>query len=368
MQYTKLTNAEWASIQAQAKTRFEKEVVGAKPTAKTVRKTLVNPHTINLLEWLALLSLAVIFVFTSFKMGTLAVPFADGSLEVLGQHTYIAPIIAIGFKVATATLFILLATPTLIYAKLLDASRTIQDDKRTTRNYPWYQKVSLAYLTPRLPFLVVYLSLAWLVYTSSLLPGSPFEQYLPVLVEITLATLVGDLLIKRAATDKLLRDALKEKTDKYESKVANYESDTGYLRLVYQIMRERLLNLERATSGYRKVKVNAPLLQAEEHVVNAVVLAEYRRLTGGHNFAKKALTPTESVEEADRIVPQAADGLRKPPAGQTAWTAESLLHDLQVRGIDPASGYGEAQISRDYAPDHKARAAWRAGARDAFLK
>jgi hypothetical protein len=367
--------AEWEAVQSKAKKRWLTSVLGERPTVESVRATMVNPHTITLLEWLAFAVLIVLTAFTSYKVAALAVPFATDSLATLTHGAPVADWVRVSFILVTSALFILLATPSVIYFKLLAHEPELVAERKDTRYIQWYWWWRLDYITPRLPSLIVYLSVIWLVFLSSQLPGSPFEQYLPVIVEVGLAALVGNIMTKRKMYQKVLVDAWKERTAPYDERLKNYETDGSYLRILYQIMREELTRLQRPDPQTRKLgHPNAWMEQALESDVYRVVSGEYRRLTAGSQFAAEVSSPSQptAVVEAhepppQKVVAQSAVTLRTPPAGDRVWTPQTLLHDLQVRGLHPARGkYTEADLKADYAPGYDARAAWRAGAKDGF--
>lgn len=352
---------EWEATQMKAKHRWERHSLGKRPTFKEVKENLPNPHSISVLEYLAMIVLVVLTIFTSYKVGALAIPFAEGTLDTLSNHTYISELVKQSFITVTALLFMLLATPSVIYFKLLSAEPEVTAEKKATKGTRVLSRWTLDYLTPRLPSMVVYFSVAWLVVISSQLPGTIFEQYLPVVVEIALATLVGNILKKRRDFNKVVWDALKEKTDPYDTRLKNFEKDSAYLRTLYQTMREELSSLKR--EGKR---VNAWIEAAEEREVFTLVSQEYHRLTGGTQFAEQVLHKTQTpAAQADTEI--SIGTLRRPPAGDPKWTPETLEHDLRVRGIDPSQPFGEGDLQKQYAPGYDARRAWRSGARQRFL-
>lgn len=363
----KLRLNEWQAIQARAKKLWLANSLGERPTFDAVKKNLPNPHTISALEWLAVVVLIVLTAFTSYKVGALAVPFATHTLETLTQHTPLADWVQTTFIGVTALLFMLLATPSVIYFKLLSHEPEVSAEKRETRQTKWYMRWTLDYLTPRLPSLIVYISVGWLVYISSQLPGTAFEQYLPVVVEVGLAALVGNILRKRADFNKIVTDALFEKTEPYDTRLKSYETDGAYLRTLYQVMREEVSKLKRPEPNGRGYgQVNAWLEAADDQVVYRILSAEYRRLTSGDQFAHAVVAGTpetqeENEPEQNRIM------LRKPPMGDQFWTPDTLAHDLRVRGLDPQAGYTEEQLRNDYDSAYKPRSAWRGGARKQFL-
>lgn len=362
----KLRLNEWQLIQAKAK-RIWLGAIGTRPTFAEVKASLPNPHTISFLEILAVVVLIVLTAFTSYKVGALAIPFALQTLETLSQHTQLAKWVQDSFVIVTALLFMLLATPSVIYFKLLADEPEVTAEKKETAHTKWYSRMSLHYLTPRLPSVVVYLSVLWLIVISNQLPGTPFEKFLPVVVEVALAALVGNILQKRKKFNEIVWDALREKTDPYDNRMKNFEQDSLYLRTLYQVMREEVSKIKRHDPKIKRdAAVNAWLEAADDQLVYRILSAEYRRLTSGDQFAHAVQAggaETQPETEADEI----RSTLRKPPMGDAVWTPETLAHDLRVRGLDPAAGYTEEQLRKDYDSAYKPRSAWRSGARKQFL-
>lgn len=356
---------EWAAIQKKAKAIWEKTHLGTRPTFDEVKKTRPKTHSISVLEYAAMLVLVVLTIFTSYKVGALAVPFAEDTLELLGGHAPLAEWVKVSFTLVTMLLFSLLATPSVIYFKLLAHEPEIINEKAATQAYTFWQKFSLEWVTPRLPAMVVYGTIAWLFVISAQLPGTPFEQFLPVVVEVALATLVGNILDKRTEDNRLIYQALKEKTDPYDLRLKTYEKDGQYLKTLYQTMREGVMAIMRSDPTTRRThRVNAWIEDADEGTLYRVLSAEYNRLNGGERFANDQINPTvaAAVVEVEGHEPK-----RTPSTGENAWTVDSLVHDLRVRGLDPAAGYSEMQLLKDYAPKFGARDAWRGGAKKAFL-
>lgn len=365
--FHKLRLNEWNAITGRAKKLWLTNVLGTRPTFKEVRSTIPNQHSISALEWLAMVVLVVLTAFTSYKVGALAVPFAQHTLETLTGHTYLAEWVQVSFTLVTALLFMLLATPSVIYFKLLSHEPEVSNEKRDTKHTSWWMRWTLDYLTPRLPSLIVYISVGWLVYISSQLPGTPFEQYLPVVVEVGLAALVGNILEKRKNFNAVVSDALYERTQPYDAALKNFEKESSYLRILYQVMREDSAKIKRLDpSTRREEKVNAWIEAADDDLVFRVLSAEYNRIMAGDNFADAIINGTSRTQQVDEPV-EIRSTLRVPPAGMKAWTPEALAHDLRVRGLDPALGYNEDQLSKDYDKAYKPRSAWRGGAKALFL-
>src|SRR5258706_9084987 len=198
---SKFKQNEFDTIQALAFAKYKKSL-GTPPNKKQIKKQLPNPFTINGLEWLAFLLLIVLTLFTSIKVGLVALPFVDNMVITLGQHAPIDPTLIVVFKIVAIVLFIMLATPSLIYFKLLSDEPSLRKRINDTAHYSRYKKLSLNYITPRLPAILVYATVAWMIFWSSQLPGTIFEQYLGVVAEVALAQLVGNILAKRAEFER----------------------------------------------------------------------------------------------------------------------------------------------------------------------
>lgn len=309
--------------------------------------------------------LLVLTIMTSYKVGAAAVPFGHNMMEALTARQPIAEWVQNSFIMVSAIFFMMMATPALIYFKLLDRdAATIKERNETRMRKVW----SLDYLTPRLPGAMVYGIVAWLLLVSShglvIDVNDPvfsaarfFEVYLPVFIEVALAVLVGNILEKRKAFSDLVRANIKETSDRIDAELESYASDPRYMKLMYRNLREFFLLMERK-DGKQVVRPNAAL--EEDPQLDKYLVAEYKRLTGGEKFAA-AVKDTTSEDRLLPIEPKGIAALRVPPNGATKWTVSTLLFDLKQRGL-PA-GYTEGQLREDYAPDHDARKAWRAGAK-----
>lgn len=367
METAKFRQNEFDTIRTAALSRFKKEL-GAAPKMKDVRKSLPNPFTVNALELIAFVLLIVLTLFTSIKVGLVALPFVDNMVIQLSQHAPIDPNLVVVFKIVGIALFVMLATPGLIYFKLLSDEASIKERIQRTSGYEFFQKFSLSYITPRLPAILVYATVLWMVYWSSQLPGTIFEQYLGVVAEVALAQLVGSILAKRAEYERAVKTAWKALNDEYKSRLVNYETDNQYLRILYQIMREQYIHLDRTTTDKKRVKPNLWLETADANVVDHHLEQEYRRLTGGHDFVARITTPTlpSVTPTVDLPYPPIATSTvekRVPPRGDKVWTTETLYNDIRSRGI---STYSERQLNADYAKGYKAREVWRSGLNERF--
>jgi len=376
-EWSKLTQQEWEQIKARAKAAFVTEIMGERPTYQTVRDTMPNPFRINPLEWGAILVLVFLAAFTGYKLAAVAVPFADSMATALTQETYIESWVLHSFQIVTAIMFVLMGTFSLIYFKLLDTDKQIVEMKEKTKYYKGWRRLGLDWISPRLPYMIVYGSALWLFIVSS--AGldtvtfenfSPFERYLPIVLEIGLAHLVGELLIKQEKFHNLVIGTLDEQCKPYDERLAGYEADPEFLKILHRYLRAGLLAVERlpkdklAIGRGRKFKVNAWLHDADGDTLDKIILAEYKRLTGGMRFAREIIGTTSRAKPS----PQAktgSDERRIPPAGDKKWTAGTLVRDLKIRQVtDP--NYGENQLAADYAPGYGARAAWRNGGRELY--
>lgn len=401
--------SEWTAVQSNSKQKFITDILGERPTHKALAKSLYNPNPISILEWLALGLLLVISVVTAFKMISVALPFAQSFFPD-------APIwVVSSFQVATAILFILSSTSGLIFFKLMDendpeiAKLKLRYSKLKFSG-GWQGSVGVAtivgaltysiigtslevtagsvgvaflvalyfggaptnlmqYLSPRLYLFLTYATAVWLFDVSSHGEGSFFEKYLIVFAEVALSYLVANLITKYTKRSADIQEALEQRLKPYDERLAGYESDPAYLRILYQEMREAVSNLVRVhpeDDGKRKPRLYKPY----KNVTDEQLYTEYLRLTSGLQFAKRVLgTATEEPLTVNSVVsPVPVQAKRTPPNGATKWTVESLEHDFLVRGLKPNDKYTEAQISNDYEAGYNARGAFRAGANLFFAR
>ena len=337
-----------------------KKLVGARPVYKEVAKTYPNPDAISILQWAAMVVLLVLTVHTSFKVGAAAVPYAQDLMRSLSSNQFIDVRVQDSFIFVSAVLFMMLATPALIYFKLLDHDERTQADKVRTQRRPFY---TLDYITPRLPSALVYGIIAWLFFVSS--HGFTFdsndlvksiaralEVYLPVLVEVGLAWLVGDVIEKRRKFSNLVHANLKETNARIDKELADYSTDKRYLSILYQNLREAFLLLERRD----RMGKSLPNKQYEDDPkLDSMLLAEYRRFTQSDAFATVAALPA-TIE-----LPKPTSSTKRTPSSGK-WNKDTLTFDLRSRNV--ARPYGEKELARDYEAGYDARKAWRDGAKD----
>jgi hypothetical protein len=413
MNYARLSQPEMDAVEAQAKQRWITEVLGERPTKKSVAKTLHNIYAISLLEWLGFALLICIGVVTGFKMVAIADPFARSFFP---PDTH--PFILNAFSLSMCLTFIFLSTSGLIYAALMDRySAEIETQKKRTPKLIFsggWQGATLAalgvlalafyslnikpeyafgtalvvfavtlylgglpinlvqYLSPRLYHFLIYFITVWLFVVSSNGDGNVFERYGIVFAEIALAFLVENLLEKRSKWSQAVHDAWVTATKPYDERLDNYRYDEKFLVILFRQMREAMMMLERnhPDNKYKKYRPNYQLFNtADTKTVDDIIMTEYVRHTGGNRFAK-AVLKLDTVEEqrAEPPVEFVQPEKRIPPQGDTMWTPESLKKDFIVRGINPNVDYSEADLRNDYEKGYEVRAAFRNGAKTYFKK
>ncbi len=359
---------EWEKVQAYATDKFS-EKIGGYPDRKEVKKTLPNPNKITWVIWVAVFVLFVLFVFTSIKVGAVAVPFSEKLLDTLTDHAYVIPEIQNLFKLSTILLFILLATPALIYFKLLGTDGEIEKLKEETayiREKGFFRAwLNLKYITPRIPDMVVIISLAWLTIVSGYGVETDqqfwfIERWLPVLVELGLAYTVGQIAISQTQFNQLVDAEHKRLVDMYEARMNDRKVDKLYLNILSKYLFQQMFKLSR--SGR---KPNAWLETADSTFQQQAVLDEYLRLTSGDEFADKILKGGHTTK-VQTIQEQAQPTIKREPPNGTNWTVEDMINDFRKRGLDPHMHYNQTNLDADYTGTGY-RTAFRNGAKKHFL-
>jgi hypothetical protein len=371
--YARLTQKEWRGVQTSTDSQYKK-LLGNPPTRKDIEKKIENQYATNALQKLAMFLLLVLAVFTGFKVGALAVPFAVNLFEHLtGDADKIDSRIIAVFTIVSFGLFWLLSTPGLIYFKLLSHDARLLTQRENTKGYKWYERFSLEWISPRLPSLMTYVIMAWLFAMSIAGGGTIFEVFIPVLAELALAQLVGDILEQNAAYQRVISDRLRLEREAYEERLAD-KQDKERVAIMSGIMLETMMNVVRDNK-----KPNAFLDKAEKHIIKSVLSTEYERLTVVDNFVAEVearnevepivntSTDVSSVVETPKLTstPKPTTKRLKPPRGAKKWTVEAMVHALQVAGKDP-SNYNERNVKQDFEPAYNATGVWRKGAKKAF--
>lgn len=405
MKHTNLNMTEWDKTVAKARERFITEVLGERPTRKEVAKNLHNTNKIDWLEWLGLLVMVAIGIVTGFKMTASALPFAASFFPAATN-----PVVIAFFQFFMALTFILMGTTLLVYAKLMDEfSPEIMNQKLKNPNLKffggwqgsigaaiivaaifswvigakieivagsaavtflvclWFGGIPtnlLPFASPRMYQWLVYIVAVWLFKISSKGVGDIFEQYVIVLAEIALTFLVAKIVQKQELWSQVVHSAWVEKTTPYDKRLAEYQSDKDFLEILFRELREALMGLERVhpDKTYKKHRPNYRMMaEASSEEIDAIIMAEFVRHTGGKRFASALLNGTE--QEPEPQVELTEPKKRIPPQGDRYWTVDNLVQDFQVRGLKPDAEYSEKDLNDDYQDGYAARGAFREGAR-----
>lgn len=379
--YARLNRKEWKNILATTESEFKK-ALGPVPTRASIRAMIDNPYATNFLQKLAMFLLMVLAVFTGFKVGALAVPFASNLMEHLTGSESVDTRVLFIFTGVSFLLFWFLSTPGLIYFKLLSHDERLNKQRENTANYQWYEKLSLEWLSPRLPSVMTYIIMAWLFAISIAGGGTVFEIFIPVLAELALAQLVGDILEQNASYESVISDRLKMEQVAYNTRLKNPEDGTR-VALLSGIMIETMMNIQR--NGQRP---NAFLEKAGKEAIKYVLTTEYDRLTTADNFITEmngrvlqgeelstgelpVLEPEKTNLSGSKPATQVRTTAKvsktryTPPNGAKKWTHATLLHKLKVIGADPAT-YNEGTLSKDFAPNYNATGVWRKSVKQEF--
>jgi len=327
-----------------------------------------------------MLVLIVLTIFTSFKAGAFGASMAPDALLHLTGGQNVAHVIELGFALFFQVTLIMLATPGLIYFKLLDEAPVIVSLKSKTQAYPISRRLSWAYLSPRVPSVFVYAIVVWLIVVSS--HGRPMEgtwmeiiaiagaRYIPVIAEVGLAYLVGTVLTKQRNFNAEALALWREQVGPWDKAHKNAETQPEYLRILFLTIREQLVGLRK-----NKRNPNEWMMDGNQQVVSEIVAEEYRRFQhAGMEFAR--MVQGAQVEKAAVVKAMKTEkkpsapmkGKRTPPKGHKGWTVATLTEDFAQRKLDRLWDYNEAGLQEDYAPDYGARAAWRKGAKQYFQK
>lgn len=372
MTYVNFDQSEWEAVVATAKTSWIKTILGDVPTRAKVRETITNPYKVSLLDWISFAILIIIMVFTCGKVGLAALPFAQNLANALTHGQPVAPFILTGFSATAIVLYSLLATPALLYFQLLNSSsdeihrQKQESTARLLRTRPInlfgvkinLYRVSLEYLAPRFPALLVYGTGLWLIVLSTYEFKSVFEifaAYLPVAAEIAFAHLVGEIIRKRTEFSRVIDLKLEDMRNTYNERLLNFRNDEDFLTILYQVFRQRFFDIRRKDERGRPTQPNKYLQNSNENV-ESILLDEYARLNAGRLFAERVKVRTHVVEP-EKVTPVEATR-RVPPNGAKSWNWTTLQQDLKLLNLDPHT-IKETQISELYEPGYDARKAFR---------
>lgn len=365
---TYMSGKDWAAITHRAKSLWQEKVLGPRPNRTTIKQEISARFEINLLEWLSVLLLLVLALHTTIKVSALSVPFSRSVLTYLTGNLPIAGWVQDLFTVATMLLFSLLATPGLIYFQLLrdepEIRRQQQQTALPTVRGSWksafgprikhaLSALSLDYLTPRLPTIIVWVITLWLIYVAGSGEGSWYVKYIPVAVEIGLAHFVGTLIHRKQVYDNIIGQQLEAKLEPYDRALKEYRTNPDYLATLYLELRDWFIMRDRTLADDRE--------RLEE-----LIRDTYKLYTSDRAFSEWALKP-EEVPDLFVIPKEAGTNTptkRVPPMGAPSWTPQTLYNDLLAWGAPRE--FNRNDLLRVYADGYKVAEAWRLGAMKMF--
>lgn len=366
-----LTLTEWNNLVSARKSKFYAELGKRPPTYKQVAAAIPNRDPLDVYDYVWVLLFIVGFIFTSIKVAAASVPYSDGVLAHMSQDGYIVDWVHTALQFFSASLFILAAGPSVVFFKIVDHLPSTQAAKKQSEmvferrpqgwewvtTFPLYvlrTVISFEWLTPRLPGVITYMSIGWLIHISVSGGGNIFEIVLPLLIEIGLADRIARIIEKVGNYRSLIVDNLEQRQKRYAQRKQDFMNDKQFLQQFHADVREALTKIKR-----NGVQPNAWLENAESSVIDQAILSQYRRYTGGLHFAEavQGLNYETKLATTDEIV---------PPNGAKAWTPETLLADLLGNGI--TGDISETFINERYGGKYAARKAWRDGAKAEYAK
>lgn len=367
-----LTLTEWNNLVSARKSKFYTELGKRPPTYKQVAAAIPNRDPLDVYDYVWLLLFIVGFIFTSIKVAAASVPYSDGVLLHMSNDGYIVPWVHTALQFFSASLFILAAGPSVVFFKIVDHLPSTQAAKKQSEMvfdrspqgwYEWLIELpiyvittvfSFEWLTPRLPGVITYMSIGWLIHISVSGGGNVFEIVLPLLIEIGLADRIARIIEKVGSYRSLIVDNLEQRQKRYAQRKQDFMNDKQFLQAFHADVREALTKLKR-----NGVQPNAWLEHADSDVIDQAIVSQYRRYTGGLHFAEaiQNLNYEVKLSQAEVIV---------PPNGATAWTPETLFADLQASGRSGLTT--ETYINEHYGNKYGARKAWRTGAKEKYAK
>lgn len=358
MSYAPLTLSEWEQLKLEAHKYFIEKVLPPKPTRKSVAKRITDTFNVNVLEWIMMLLVFVIFIFVGHKGGINSLPYVHTLAERLSENNNVYDGVINSFLIFGIMIYSLLPSVAIIYFKILHDS--MKDQRRQTYSRKLLRFIDLDWLTPRLPILIVYLGIGWLFQISWAGERFFFLWLLPVMVEIAGAHLVAKIIVRYRQYREAVTANYVPQLKHWEDRVENYEEEKGFYQALYYCMFDKLAN-KRVNRAYPNRELFNDPNRIDE--VNEIILSEFRRWNSGLNFANSALDLSEEVREEIKAeyvldLPRDRDGKFIPPEGAERWTEATLRDHLHKRGIK-ISDVTQGSLDEDYASGTAYRVAYR---------
>jgi hypothetical protein len=325
-----------------------------RPTRQDVQRNIVQREYVNAIEIIAFFVLFVVGAWTAFKVTLVAIPTAEYFVEVLTQGYGVSEVVKGAFTLTTILMFILLSTFSLIYFKLLDEQVTAAGGKWRARR--WSDYFTLTWITPHLPSIMVYFTVAWLVVLSSspqLYPLTVFERYLPIIAEVALAYVVGNILHKRSVNARVVTDALTRQLNEYERKWQKPQHEVEYKKALYSRYSEAIKNL-RVRDNEDRRKFIYPYNNITEEEMFALVNEAYR------SYKNLTMFEVDAEEAAAAAAGRGKGGATKLVPNGANWQPRELAEALVGVG---AVIENERHLKDFVSSDYGHIKAWRGGGR-----
>ncbi len=362
-----ISNKNWQTTKKTALKRYKNEVLGERPTKRSVDKDLHDETPITILQKLSFVLLVVAALFSGMKFIDEAILYTSNFEGIDFEAGKIL------FSVIGSAVAFLMATTGLIFTKL-QASDPSTIAKIKKNRIGWHNFLNLDVLTPRLWGILTYFVIIWLFVASSQADGNWFMQYLPVLFEVLLANVVADIIEHRRKRSNTVHSVWEAQALAWDARFADLHSPE-YLKILYQTLREALTPSTKRGNGRFAYKSVAEAERANE-VLDQWVKSEYRRVTSGVDFAKWAVDKqVDEAQIAKNVVIKAKTTAKNtaidtkkriPPDGAARWTAETLTEDFLRRGLKRTQVYTEKNLAQDYAAGFSVRTAYRKDAKVYF--
>lgn len=369
-EYRKFTLEEWEAVERKAYEKY-KERLGKRPTRKTVSREIINENRVNIVYKMAFVLLFAILVFQSIKIVYASEPLANLLVETL-SHSEVHNEWALEvFKISTAVVAVLTGTVGLVFMEIFALNSATQARQRETKNK---NKLSLEWIVPRLPNILVYLIMLYLFIISNVGNQTIVERLMTniiVLSELALAMPFGKILSRIENHREAVTQALYIAQKNFDTLYEQYATDPRYLRALLQVAREDFFTL--GARG-RNPSPNARFRDADTATVESIIADELQRVKGGNLFvsqvtgwlladhAKRPIVPSEA--DASKPNDSKALGQRTPPNGARQWATETLINDLIASNAP--KDITEKYITSLYANGYNARKVWRKTAKNAW--